>query len=172
MQPAAADLYITCMETGKKQRHVEKLNSVSQTAAWMERIVRRFHSDVMYFDGWEFYRFYSYVRDLPYIDDGDDEQVSRPKWTLPIPGQQMQGGRCEFRDCDDKSVIIGCWLYRQRIPFRFIACAYDPGVEIHHCILQIKEPRMFVDSTYPGEDDFPPTKNYHNVTPLTGWIHR
>lgn len=161
------------------KRHVEKLKSVGQTSKWMEFLIRRHNADVAPFDDWEFYDFYVYVRQLPYIDDGDDEQLSRPKYTLPLP--QATGGKilkfpgkeaetADFRDCDDKAIIIGCWLYRQGIPFRIIACSYKAKDEIHHCILQTQNPRMFVDATYPDEDDFPPTKDYYNITPLSGWI--
>ena|GEM_PF-6952854 len=146
------------------KRHKEKLDSVYQTSGWMVKLIKKFNADVSRYDDYDFLDFYYMVRQLPYIDDGHDERISRPKWTLM--------DNPEFRDCDDKAIIIGCWLYRQDIPFRILACSYEPGDEIHHCILQTQKPRMFIDATYPDEDDFPPTKRYYNILPLSGWVSR
>ena len=82
------------------------------------------------------------------------------------------GGNIEeiSRTCKDKAIIIGSWLYRKDIPFRFVACSYKPEDEIHHVIVQTQNPKMFIDATYPEEDSFPSKRTYYNILPLTGWI--
>jgi hypothetical protein len=73
-----------------------------------------------------------------------------------------------FRTCKDKAIILGCWLYRHDVPFRFIACSSRPTDEVNHCILQLQDGK-FIDANYPNTS-FPSTLKYYKITPLTDWI--
>jgi hypothetical protein len=154
------------------RRTETQIDSVQETGAEMERLLRDYNGDVAFADNWLFIDFYHYVRDLPYIEDPtESEALARPAISL--------SSKAPFRDCDDKALAMGCWLYRHGIPFRFIACSYEPELEVHHCAVQLgnyvnREGMDFkgvvVDATYPHEDEFPPARKYYNIEGISEWV--
>jgi len=132
--------YITSMEITVHRR---PLGDVSETGAEMARLVRLYWRDLGKFLKLPFGKFFDYVRRLPYIADPETvETISRPAHSLRL-------GHAP-RDCDDKAVLIGSWLYAHGIPFRFVAVGRFAGRPLHHtfatALLFGKE--VAIDATY------------------------
>lgn len=152
--------------------------TMQETGDLLRRLCIQYNSDVADYDDWEIGEFYKLVRDLPYLEDPSNEEFcQRPAFTL------SKEAYC--RDCDDKAITMGAWLYRHDVPFRFVACSYKQKDDIHHCVIQLgkcwigKDEKhltdgtgVILDATYPNEDEFPPKKKYYNIYPLTEYLVR
>jgi hypothetical protein len=132
-------------------------------------MVMKHNGDVADYDNYTFMEYYDMVRNLPYIADQkkagdfDLDVFCRPKRTL------SENAVC--RDCDDKAILMACWLIRHNIPFKFIACAYEEGHHVEHCILKAMvngRTWQYVDSTY-EDDSFPSWRKYWNIVEICEW---
>jgi len=118
------------------------LKSVFQTGAEMRRIVETHYKDLGELITLPFGKFFKLVCNLPYVADPEGkETLSRPLYTLQE--------NYEPRDCDDKAILIGSWLYGNGVPFHFIAVA-QTGKRLHHvfCILDFRGKSVHADATY------------------------
>lgn len=139
------------------------LGSVKQTGAEMERLVRSYSNDVAQLAHLPLNRFFDLVKNLKYIPDPQGREfVSRPAESMRPDAMH--------RDCDDKAIIIGAYLYLKHIPFRFVAVA-NGDVPLHHVLVQAKinNRARIIDATYRWNRlfHFKPIKKFH---PITGWI--
>jgi len=109
----------------------------------MARLVRMYWRDIGNLSKMPFGKYFDLVRRLPYIPDPVGvETISRPAHSLN-PSHSP-------RDCDDKAVLIGAWLYANGIPFRFVATSKGPDTELHHtfCVALVFGKAAQVDATY------------------------
>lgn len=139
------------------------LTSLYQTGAKMLYLVKRYWEDLGEMVDWDFESYYRFIADLPYIADPKNvEAVQRPKYSLAPDAY--------FRDCDDKAILIGCWCYANRVPFRFIACSYEKKDAPHHAIIEVEsdEGPTYVDATYPNTP-YPRDREFYNIKNLTRW---
>lgn len=94
--------------------------------------------------------FFNYVKKIPYIEDSENEIVSRPKYILSktLPGA----------DCKKKAVLIGAWLTAHGIPWRLVAISERPDRQIHHVFPQafLLDKWKTIDATYPEYRLFSP----------------
>ena len=145
---------------------VKQLNDVFQTGREMARLVVSYWADLGPWLGVDFRTYYSYVCALPYVEDPEEvETVSRPAYTLQRDYRP--------RDCDDKAVLIACWLYAHGIQCRFVASSTRPDRVLHHVFVQAAK-FGYIDATFDryagtlGNYDYFPAVT--NLEPLTGWI--
>jgi len=143
------------------------LSSLRQTGAVMRDMVVRYCTDIpAEMVAWSAKRFFRHVANLPFRDDPQEiESVARPAFTLD---PDWEGPR----DCDDKAVLIGAWLYLRKIPFRFLAVAYEPFSDVEHAVVECHpadaDP-FIIDATY-HYIQWPNEGPYYNEQPITGWI--
>lgn len=142
-----------------------RLLSADDTAKSMTRLVSLYSKDLGNKINWPLSKFYNYVKNLPFKSDPPGhESIARPKYTLQ--------DSWPWRDCDDKAILIGSWLYANRIPFRFQASSKAPSGHLHHVyvVATIDGKPFPIDATYPrnklGELDHGITKTQN----LTGEI--
>ena len=101
------------------------LKDVFQTAAEMRRLTCQYWADLGRWLDADFIDYFNYVCALPYVSDPEQvETISRPAFTL----REDYGPR----DCDDKAVLIACWLYAHGVPVRFVAISTAPNGELCH----------------------------------------
>lgn len=146
--------------------NIVTLQGIHQTGSLMERLATTYYTDVEKYAGMTLREFFDLVKRLKYIRDPRKiEFVHRPKFVLnPL---------VKFRDCDDKSTLLGAWLYLKKIPFRFLAVSNRPDGKIHHVLVQaeIQGKKRILDATYPQNKLFhfkPITK----AVPISGWLKR
>lgn len=149
------------------KREKVPLRDLAHTGSLMEEMVRKYNQDIpVEFVCWSLVDFFDLVKALPYIPDPKGtESVQRPKFTLD---PNWEGSR----DCDDKAIVIGAWLYRRFIPFRFLAVAYEPGAVVSHAVVECHPPdakAFIVDATYP-HIKFPNEGPYYSHTAISRWI--
>jgi hypothetical protein len=144
---------------------VKKLRDVYQTGEQMERLVKTYHRDVKDLDGWNIFKAFRYVANIPYIRDPKNiELLHRPKF--------VRSQKARFRDCDDKMILFGAWLYRQGIPFKFLAVSHKKDGSLHHVLIQAKfrnGKKKILDPTYPKNKIFQ-HKPITGRKDITGWI--
>lgn len=124
-------------------KHSKPLGNVSETGAAMARLVRNYWHDIGPLSKMPFGKYFDLVRRLPYVADPVGiETISRPAHSL--------NPRHTPRDCDDKAVLIGAWLYANYIPFRFVAVSRRADTDLHHtfCTALIFGKAAQVDATY------------------------
>ena len=115
------------------------------TAREMARLSKTYWADVRRFLNWPVHKFFRFVANLPYKPDPQNvEATARPKWALSksVP----------FRDCDDKSVLLGAYFYGRGIPFVFVATSKRPDKRLHHvfpAIVRRDGSLIPTDATYP-----------------------
>ena len=132
----------------------------------MLRLIETYWEDVIFFKSHTLLDFFNLVKNLKYIPDAKGiEIIHRPKHTLKR--------NVKYRDCDDKSILLGSFLYMKKIPFRIVAVSNKPDKKIHHVLLQaiIKGQKVILDATYPRNKIFrykPITK----FTPISPWAVR
>lgn len=154
------------------KNHVQTLGSVEKTGAEMLRICREYNSDLNGFDTCTLNQFFDVVRSLEYRKDPPGvEHLSRPA-VLMTKG-------AAFRDCDDKALLIGSFLFRKnhaaknerfRIPWRFVATSSRKSGDLSHVVVEAVingKPRI-IDATYP-KNEFYRKAVYTNFKPITGW---
>lgn len=141
-----------------------ELKSPEQTAAQMLRLSVTYQNDLGEKKYWSLPVFFKYVAALPYKKDpANIESISRP-------GLSMRPA-WPWRDCDDKSILLGSWCAANGIPFRFIASSNRPDKNLHHVFVQayLKKP-IFLDATYKKNilGDVP---KHTFLKPLTDWYN-
>ena len=123
---------------------VVKLGSPASTGAEMMRLVKTYASDIGDKANWSLPKFYDFVKKLPYRKDPDNnETLARPLYTL--------SSAWPYRDCDDKAILIGSWLFLNKIPFKFRASSSRKDKILHHVyvIANIGGKDLVIDATYP-----------------------
>lgn len=148
------------------KRTEAELTNVMQTGAEMARIVRTYWRDVRDFLDMPFGDYYRMVANLPYYPDPKGkETLSRPKYTLDPEYSP--------RDCDDKAILIGSWLYANGIPFRFIAVSGDKSKKLHHVFVLLDwcGKNVHADATYP-RNTLGYVKEWTKVVDISGLIEQ
>jgi len=145
---------------------IETLQGVAHTGATMEKFVRLYYTDCKHLFHCSLQRYFDLIKNLPYIADPHGiEFVSRPALTLT--------NKTLFRDCDDKAVLIGCYLYHKNIPFRFIAVSEKPTKELHHTLVEVQtEPKAYIDATYSKNRLFKLNKPFTRKDYISGVIKK
>jgi hypothetical protein len=126
---------------------IRPLVSPVDTAAAMRGLVEAYASDIGDKAKWPLLRFYDYVKALDFRSDPvGQEAIARPKYTM------QQGW--PWRDCDDKSILIGSWLYLNKIPFRFQASSKKDDGRLHHVyvVAKVNGKDLIIDATYPQNE--------------------
>jgi hypothetical protein len=139
----------------------ENLRNIYQTGAAMASLVKNFNGDVSSFDGWSFDNFFLMCCSLPYLPDPEGiETIHRPKFSL--------SNMVKYRDCDDKCVLLGSYLFRHGVPFKFVAQSQRPDKKIHHVSILTYDKKN-LDCTYMQNyfGDLPPVTYQIAITP---WI--
>jgi hypothetical protein len=130
----------------------------------MERLVKTYYKDLGNHLETPFPEFYRYVANLPYRRDPKDiETISRPKFALLA--------RWPWRDCDDKAILIGAWLYAHGVPFRFIAVSKRPDKVLHHVLIEANRAgkNELIDATL-KTNNLGMVENYTKSQPIGNWI--
>jgi hypothetical protein len=161
-----------------------RLDGANQTAREMTRLVARYSSDIGPMAKWPLRKYYDFVRELPFRrDPAGQETVSRPKYTLRRDWP--------WRDCDDKSILMGSWCFQNKVPFRFCASSKLPSGRMHHVFpvatmsgvsvpldatylhnrLGIEEPGILYKQNLTG-DIMSSTLNTYEGNPCMGWSFR
>ena len=123
---------------------VVKLGSPASTGAEMMRLVKQYAADIGEKAKWSLPKYYDFVKKLPYRKDPDNnETLARPLYTLSTAWP--------YRDCDDKAILIGSWLFLNKIPFKFRASSSRKDKILHHVyvIAKIGGKDLVIDATYP-----------------------
>jgi hypothetical protein len=123
---------------------VVKLGSPASTGAEMMRLVKQYAADIGEMAKWSLPKYYDFVKKLPYRKDPDNnETLARPLYTLSTAWP--------YRDCDDKAILIGSWLFLNKIPFKFRASSSRKDKILHHVyvIAKIGGKDLVIDATYP-----------------------
>ena len=148
------------------QLSIKRLRSVNQTGYQMARLVKDYWTDVLFFSNTPLIKFFNLVKRLKYIPDARGiEIIHRPKHVL--------NPKAKYRDCDDKAILLGAYLYMKKIPFRFIAVSNRPDKTIHHVLIQAKvyNKSRLLDGTYPKNKIFK-FKPIHYFKPISKWLVR
>lgn len=140
------------------------IKSVQETGEKMVYLVKNYYTDLIRFYNFSIKEFFEVVRKLPYIPDvAKIEVIHRPGFTL--------SESVKFRDCDDKMVLMGAFLYMKKIIFRFIAVSDMPNRKLHHVLIEAiigGQPRQ-LDPTYP-KNFFEMQRKYTAIEPISDWI--
>lgn len=141
------------------------VENVTGTGREMQRLVQNYHSDASKFDNVSLETAFNLVKNLPYKKDRR-EVLHRPKYIL--------NSKAIYRDCDDKSILLGSILYRKNLPFRFIAVSGKPDKKLHHVLIiaKIDNENKILDATYPQNEIFRYKKKVTAVKPITEWIKK
>jgi hypothetical protein len=148
------------------KRTEAELKDVYQTGAEMARLVRTYYRDVSDYFDMPFGDYYRMVANLPYHPDPrGKETLSRPQYTLD-PDYKP-------RDCDDKAILIGSWLYANRVPFRFIAVSGHKSQRLHHVFVLLDwcGKKVHADATYP-KNTLGCVKEWTKVLDISGKIYK
>jgi len=86
---------------------------------------------------------FDFVKSLPYRRD------TRPIEVVGRPRTLLLGANAGL-DCKKKSVIMGAWLHRNRLPYRFMSVSTRPNRAIHHVFPQVRIDGTWLnlDATY------------------------
>ena len=120
-----------------------RLTDPKQTAKEMVRLCTVYAGDLGNLARLPLPRYFDLVRKLPYkADPKNAETLSRPKFLLEKD--------YSFRDCDDKAILMGSWLYLNKIPFGFYASSVKPNRQLHHVwtVARINGRDVVLDPTY------------------------
>ena len=110
--------------------------------------------------------YYRMIANLPYVaDPKGKETLSRPKYTLDPD--------YEPRDCDDKAILLGAWLYANRVPFRFIAVSGHKSKKLHHVFVQLDwcGKSVHADATY-SKNTLGYVKDWTKIVDISGLIEK
>lgn len=120
-----------------------KLINQDQTVSEIERIAKEHVNDLDKYKEWDFFRFYNFVRSLPYVADPiGRETLSRPLYTLET---SWKGSR----DCDDKTILLVSKAIQDKIPYRIVICGQ--GSFAHHVYSEI----LFCGKWFPADATYP-----------------
>lgn len=120
-----------------------RLTDPKQTAKEMVRLCTVYAGDLGNLARLPLPRYFDLVRKLPYkADPKNAETLSRPKFLLEKD--------YSFRDCDDKAILMGAWLYLNKIPFGFYASSVKPNRQLHHVwtVARLNGRDVVLDPTY------------------------
>jgi len=158
--------FVYLMKMVTTTRHTQKpLISAPETAREMARLSVKYSSDLGDMAKWPLEKFYKFVKDLPFRSDPQGhESIARPSLTL--------GKDWPWRDCDDKSILIGAWCFANKIPFKFQASSKHPSGHLHHVYVIAKIDKMpfVIDATYPRNTLGIMDKGITKIQNLTGDI--
>lgn len=135
--------YLQIMITGARLSQF-LLKSAEDTANQMARLSVLYANDLGDKINWPLQKFYDFVKNLEFRSDPrGHESIARPRLTLQE--------NWPWRDCDDKSILIGAWLFANKIPFKFEANSKAPSGHLHHVYVKasINGKPFFIDATYP-----------------------
>lgn len=144
------------------KRTTTDIESLDETGAEMERLTKTYWQDIVpYAKHMDLVFWHQYVCNLEYLPDPEEEElVSRPAISLSEDAQ--------YRDCDDKCILLGSYLYWKRIPFKYGACSYKKSDEQHHAIILTPQYGI-IDCTFAGTA-FPRSRDFYNVIPISRWL--
>lgn len=120
-----------------------RLTDPKQTAKEMVRLCTVYAGDLGTLARLPLPRYFDLIRKLPYkADPKNAETLSRPKFLLEKD--------YSFRDCDDKAILMGAWLYLNKIPFGFYASSVKPNRQLHHVwtVARLNGRNVVLDPTY------------------------
>lgn len=120
-----------------------RLTDPKQTAKEMVRLCTVYAGDLGNLARLPLPRYFDLVRKLPYkADPKNAETLSRPKFLLEKD--------YSFRDCDDKAILMGAWLFLNKIPFGFYASSVKPNRQLHHVwtVARLNGRDIVLDPTY------------------------
>jgi len=147
-------------------QHTQKpLISAAETAREMTRLAAKYSSDLGNKAKWPLAKFYKYVKNLPFRSDpAGHESIARPRLTM--------GLEWPWRDCDDKSILMGAWCYANKVPFKFQASSKVPSGVLHHVYVVAKTRGISVvlDATYPKNTLGVMDRGLTKIQDLTGEI--
>jgi hypothetical protein len=154
------------MDSGLQARLTQtRLVSANDTAENMTRLVSLYANDLGDKINWPLQKFYDFVKRLPFKSDPPGhESIARPALTLQE--------NWPWRDCDDKSILIGSWLYANKIPFKFQASSKAPSGHLHHVyvVARINGKPFVIDATYPRNTLGVMDRGITKIQNLTGEI--
>jgi len=118
--------------------------SVNFSVSHIIRLAKQYSADLKEFaDKMDFFSFYNYVRELPYIPDPKGkETISRPAYTV---NPNWKG----CRDCDDKTVLIAAFCELKKIPWRVIVCGVREYPHHVYPEIMFQDKWTQADATYP-----------------------
>ena len=112
----------------------------------MMRLVEKYATDIKGFAAWPLEKYFDFVCRIPYRPDPkEQETISRPAHLLKSD--------FPYRDCDDKAILIGSWLYIHGVPFRYVSTSTRPDGRLHHVFVELKSGE-FLDATYAKNVNF------------------
>jgi hypothetical protein len=141
------------------------LKSAQDTAAQMVELVQMYSSDLGKMTKWTLPKFFRHVSQLEFRPDPPgQESIARPKITLDKSWP--------WRDCDDKSILIGSWLFENKVPFFFRATSKRRDGLLHHVfpVALINGRETVLDATYKTGQIGKIDKKVSNSVNLTGNI--
>jgi len=148
---------------------VEPLKDKEQTAEEIKKLVENYYGDLdlitiqakdgrnMKLSALSLPQFFNFVRRIPYRRDPSRpvarEVISRPYYLVKY---KNLGG-----DCKKKTLLIGSFLKRNSIPFRFIGSSQRKDKKVHHIFPQAWIDGIWqnVDATYNNYMLFQPKKD-------------
>lgn len=147
-------------------RHTQKpLVSAPETGREMARLAVKYSSDIGEMAKWPLDKFFNFVKNLPFRSDPyGHESIARPRLTL--------GKDWPWRDCDDKSILIGAWCVANKVPFHFQASSKLVSGHLHHVyvIASVNKMPLVIDATYPRNTLGVMGKGVTKIQNLTGDI--
>jgi len=142
-------------------RYAEPLNDKELTADKIKKLIKKYYNDLstVKLDNTPLHKlpltkYFDFVRSIPYRKDTKPiEVISRPIHILKLMHLGM--------DCKKKTILIGSYLYVNKIPFRLIGSSVRPDKKIHHIYIQGKFQNRFknIDATYPDNKLFAKKQN-------------
>lgn len=115
---------------------VERYRGKELAGSRMYFLCENFADDLRAFADWNFAAWFDFVKAIPYVSDEDVfpgevvEVLARPKILL-------DSKIFPALDCKKKSVLIGSWAEKNRIPYRFLAVSEKLDGDIHHVFPQL-----------------------------------
>lgn len=135
---------------------VETDGRAASTGPLMERMVRRYHRDMLPWAHLSLAAIFEIVKNIPFRPDPPcEETLMRPIYTMR---RQGTGG-----DCDDKCIVIASWAYLhggrnvlhrsgplKQYDYKFVAVRRPDRFDLHHVFLELYINGMWVhvDPTY------------------------
>ena len=141
-----------------------KLNNVHETGKKMVFLVKNYARDIGDLVNMSIYQFFDFVKNLPYMPDHPKaEIVHRPGYTIT--------NSVKFRDCDDKMVLFGSYLYLKNIVFRFVACSQAENYHLSHVLIEAILGGVLtkIDPTY-KRNNFKSQDYFTYCEPISEWI--
>lgn len=120
-----------------------KDHTLRQTLFQIERIAKRYKTDLIPFQDWNVYRIFNFLaKKVKFVKDPDKaEFIQRPKYLL----KTMQG------DCDCKTTFFLSWMMLKGYPCGYALTSDSHNKPYHHIFPFIYEGQKIIDldATYP-----------------------